>query len=177
MRAYTLIITPTSFITLIRPWGHKTRPCTNYIISIFMTSLTPHYRGRGGCGGGGYLTPAPGRRPFVRLSLCSAVPLIGLTLMTSLAPRPRPRGGGEASRLADSIVAPEPAFPYYFRHIILDNSLHYFAHYACQNNRSVIFWLTPISLLVNRNNVSISPVLWNFTRYPRFPHNIRQYLS
>src|SRR6218665_2760075 len=94
MRAYTLIITPTSFITLIRPWGHKTRPCTNYIISIFMTSLTPHYRGRGGCGGGGELTPAPGRRPFVRLSICSAVPLTGPTLMTSLAPRPRLRRGG-----------------------------------------------------------------------------------
>src|SRR6218665_3918933 len=27
--------------------------------------------------------------PFVRPSLCSAVPLFGLTLMTSLAPRPR----------------------------------------------------------------------------------------
>src|SRR6218665_495300 len=30
-------------------------------------------------------------RPFVRPSPCSAVPLFGLTLMTSLAPRPRPR--------------------------------------------------------------------------------------
>src|SRR6218665_1001420 len=56
--------------------------------------------------------------PFVRLSLCSAVPLISLTLMTSLAPRPRPRacgGVGEASRLADSIVEVESIIPYYFR--------------------------------------------------------------
>src|SRR6218665_2785111 len=43
------------------------------------------------------------------------------------------------------------------RHIILDNSLHYFTHYACQTNQSVIPWLTPISLLVNRDNVSITP--------------------
>src|SRR6218665_2839544 len=41
-------------------------------------------------------------------------------------------------------------------HIILDNSLHYFAHYACQTNRSVVAWLTPISLLVNRDNVRAS---------------------
>src|SRR6218665_2457346 len=39
------------------------------------------------------------------------------------------------------------------RHIILDNSLHYFAHYACQTNRSVVPWLTPISLLVNRDKL------------------------
>src|SRR6218665_622061 len=28
--AQTLITTPSSFITLIMPWGHKTRPYTNY---------------------------------------------------------------------------------------------------------------------------------------------------
>src|SRR6218665_4159749 len=33
-RAHTLITTPASFITLISPWGHKTRPCTIYFISI-----------------------------------------------------------------------------------------------------------------------------------------------
>src|SRR6218665_2255363 len=74
--------------------------------------------------------------------------------------------------IVDNIV-----FCQVLRHIILDNSLDYFAHYACQTNWSVIPWLTPISLLVNRNNVSISQVLWNFTCYHRLPHNIRQYLS
>src|SRR6218665_981722 len=70
---------------------------SRHLISIFMTSLTPHYRGRGG---GGELAPALCSTvplfgcPFVRLSLCSAVPLFGLTLMTSLAPRPRPRACG-----------------------------------------------------------------------------------
>ena len=39
--------------------------------------------------------------------------------MTSLAPRPRPRGVGEASRLADSIVAPELSFPYYSYNIVV----------------------------------------------------------
>src|SRR6218665_1700441 len=48
---------------------------SRHLISIFMTSLTPHYRGRGG---GGKLAPVPlFDRPFVRLSLCSALPLFG----------------------------------------------------------------------------------------------------
>src|SRR6218665_3802854 len=34
IHAQTLIITPASFITLNRPWGHKTHLDTNYIISI-----------------------------------------------------------------------------------------------------------------------------------------------
>src|SRR6218665_3529214 len=65
---------------------------------------------------GRVISTCPGRP-----SLCSAVPLFGLTLMTSLAPRPRPRacgGVGEASRLADSIV-PKPAFTYYFYILVL----------------------------------------------------------
>src|SRR6218665_1328306 len=46
---------------------------SRHLISIFMTSLTPHYRGRGG-----ELAPVPlFDRPFVRLSLWSAVPLFG----------------------------------------------------------------------------------------------------
>src|SRR6218665_3883744 len=60
---------------------------------------------------GRVISTCPGRP-----SLCSAVPLFGLTLMTSLAPRPRPRAcgrGGEASRLADSIVEVDLSFPYY----------------------------------------------------------------
>src|SRR6218665_1274544 len=40
---------------------------SRHLISIFMTSLTPQYRGCGGFGGGGELTPAPR----------SAVPLFG----------------------------------------------------------------------------------------------------
>src|SRR6218665_1507520 len=61
--------------------------------------------------------------PFVRLSLCSAVPLISLTLMTSLAPRPRGGGCGgvgEASRLADSIVEVESIIPYYSPFLAFD---------------------------------------------------------
>src|SRR6218665_4004017 len=37
-RAQTLITTPASFITLIMPWGHKTRPYTNYHIGLQYTN-------------------------------------------------------------------------------------------------------------------------------------------
>src|SRR6218665_2248540 len=48
---------------------------SRHLISIFMTSLTPHYRGRGG---GGELAPVPlFDRRFFPLSLCSPVPLFG----------------------------------------------------------------------------------------------------
>src|SRR6218665_223968 len=36
--AQTLITTPASFITLIMPWGHKTRPYTNYHICLQYTN-------------------------------------------------------------------------------------------------------------------------------------------
>src|SRR6218665_2696041 len=56
-------------------------------------------------------------------SLCSAVPLFGRPFdrpdtndLISTSPAPaRLRRGGEASRLADSIVAPELSFTYYLR--------------------------------------------------------------
>src|SRR6218665_738654 len=44
----------------------------NYLISIFMTSLTPHYSGRGRVWRGRVINTCP-RSP----SLCSAVPLFG----------------------------------------------------------------------------------------------------
>src|SRR6218665_2286905 len=37
-RAKTIITTPASFITLIMPWGHKTRPYTNYHICLQYTN-------------------------------------------------------------------------------------------------------------------------------------------